>query len=122
MILIIKHLTIYVMGLFYILVGVKHFQNPEWFIPIVPPILPYKLFLVYISGFFEIFFGVMLFIPKLRYVASWGLILLLIAVYPANIYLALTNGEAMNTTPLIAWGRLPFQFLFIGLAYWHAKK
>jgi|TARA_B110000116_G_scaffold115175_1_gene100076 uncharacterized membrane protein len=110
------------MGLFYILVGVKHFQNPEWFIPIVPPILPYKLFLVYISGFFEIFFGVMLFIPKLRYVASWGLILLLIAVYPANIYLALTNGEAMNTTPLIAWGRLPFQFLFIGLAYWHAKK
>mgnify|MGYP006101433067 CR=1 FL=1 len=122
MILIIKHLTIYVMGLFYILVGIKHFQNPEWFIPIVPPILPYKLVLVYISGFFEIFFGVILFIPKLRYVASWGLILLLIAVYPANIYLALTNGEAMNTTPLIAWGRLPFQFLFIGLAYWHAKK
>ena len=122
MILIIKHLTIYVMGLFYILVGIKHFQNPEWFIPIVPPILPYKLALVYISGFFEIFFGVILFIPKLRYVASWGLILLLIAVYPANIYLALTNGEAMDTTPLIAWGRLPFQFLFIGLAYWHAKK
>ena len=40
-------------------------------------------------------------------------IALLIAVYPANIYLALTNGSAMNTTPLIAWGRLPFQFLFI---------
>ena len=53
------------MGLFYILVGIKHFQNPEWFIPIVPPILPYKLVLVYISGFFEIFFGVILFIPKL---------------------------------------------------------
>lgn len=110
------------MGIFYILVGVKHFQDPEWFIRIVPPILPYKLLLVFISGFFEIFFGVILFIPKLRHVAGWGLILLLIAVYPANIYLALTNGAAMDTTPLIAWGRLPFQFLFIGLAYWHAKK
>ncbi len=53
---------------------------------------------------------------------TWGLILLLIAVYPANIYLAQTNGAAMNTTPLIAWGRLPFQFVFIGIAYWHSKK
>ena len=56
------------------------------------------------------------------FIAGWGLILLLIAVYPANIYLALTNGAAMDTTPIIAWGRLPFQFVFIGLAYWHAKS
>jgi uncharacterized membrane protein len=60
-------------------------------------------------------------VPKTRFVAGWGLILLLIAVYPANIYLALTNGAAMDTTPIIAWGRLPFQFAFIGLAYWHTK-
>jgi uncharacterized membrane protein len=63
-----------------------------------------------------------LLINSTRYYAAWGLILLLIAVYPANIYLAQTNGAAMNTTPLIAWGRLPFQFVFIGLAYWHSKK
>jgi len=78
--------------------------------------------LVYISGFFEIVFGFLLLINSTRYYAAWGLILLLIAVYPANIYLAQTNGAAMNTTPLIAWGRLPFQFVFIGLAYWHSKK
>jgi Predicted membrane protein len=116
-----KLISIVVMGLFYISVGVNHFIDPYWFLQIVPPYLPYKIELVYISGFLEIVLGVMLLIPKTRVYAGWGLIMLLIAVYPANIYLAQTNGAAMNTTPLIAWGRLPFQFVFIGLAYWHTK-
>ena len=119
---IIKSATVYIMGLFYIAAGVKHFQDPVWFIRIVPPILPFKMALVYISGFFEVFFGILLMIEKTRSIAGWGLILLLIAVYPANIYLALTNGAAMDTTPIIAWGRLPFQFVFIGLAYRQAKS
>jgi len=116
-----KLISIVIMGLFYISVGVNHFIEPYWFLQIVPPYLPYKIELVYISGFLEIVLGVMLLIPKTRVYAGWGLIMLLIAVYPANIYLAQTNGAAMNTTPLIAWGRLPFQFVFIGLAYWHTK-
>ena len=102
--------------------GIDHFLRPGWYAQIVPPLLPYKFELVYISGIFEILFGGLLLIPSMRYFAGWGLILLLIAVYPANIYLALTNGAAMGTTPLIAWGRLPFQFVFIGLAYWHSKS
>ena len=110
------------MSSFYILVGIDHFLRPGWYAQIVPPMLPYKFELVYISGIFEILFGGLLLIPSMRYFAGWGLILLLIAVYPANIYLALTNGAAMGTTPLIAWGRLPFQFVFIGLAYWHSKS
>ena len=109
------------MSSFYILVGIDHFLRPGWYAQIVPPVLPYKFELVYISGIFEILFGGLLLIPSMRYFAGWGLILLLIAVYPANIYLALTNGAAMGTTPLIAWGRLPFQFVFIALAYWHSK-
>ena len=117
----IKYLSLIVMGVFYISIGVSHFTSPIWYVQIVPPYLPYKLELVYISGLFEILFGGMLFFKKTRFLAGWGLILLLIAVYPANIYLAQTNGAAMNTTPLIAWGRVPVQFLFIGLAYWHSK-
>ena len=117
----IKYLSLIVMGVFYISIGVSHFTSPIWYVQIVPPYLPYKLELVYISGLFEILFGGMLFFKKTRFLAGWGLILLLIAVYPANIYLAQTNGAAMNTTPLIAWGRLPVQFIFIGLAYWHSK-
>ena len=112
--------SIIIMSIFYVGIGIKHFTSPMWFVKIVPPILPYKLSLVYISGFFEILFGIMLLFPYTRYVAAWGLIMLLIAVFPANIYLAMTNGAALNTTPLIAWGRLPFQFVFIGIAYWHS--
>lgn len=117
----IKYLSLIVMGVFYISIGISHFTSPIWYVQIVPPYLPYKLELVYISGLFEILFGGMLFFKKTRFLAGWGLILLLIAVYPANIYLAQTNGAAMNTTPLIAWGRLPVQFIFVGLAYWHSK-
>ena len=118
---ILEFASIVIMSVFYVGIGIKHFTNPFWFIKIVPPILPYKLSLVYISGFFEVLFGLLLLFPGMRYVAGWGLILLLIAVFPANIYLALTNGAALNTTPLIAWGRLPFQFVFIAIAYWHTK-
>ena len=112
--------SIILMSIFYVGVGIKHFTNPMWFIRIVPPILPYKLSLVYISGFFEILFGILILFPTTRYIAAWGLIFLLIAVFPANIYLAITNGAALNTTPLVAWGRLPFQFIFIAIAYWHS--
>ena len=117
----IKTISIIIMTLFYIGAGINHFINPDWFVRIVPPILPFKITIVYISGIFEVILGCLLIFPKTRFIAGWGLILLLLAVYPANIYVALTNGKAMDTTPMIAWARLPFQFVFIGLAYWHSK-
>ena len=122
MLILVKLISVYVMGIFYIIVGIKHFQDPSWFVQIVPPILPYKYELVYISGFFEVLFGILLMIPKFQSIAAKGLMALLICVYPANIYLAQTNGGAMGISPLIAWGRLPFQFVFIGLAYWHLEE
>ena len=122
MLILVKVISVYVMGIFYIIVGIKHFQDPSWFVQIVPPILPYKYELVYISGFFEVLLGILLMIPRFQSIAAKGLMALLICVYPANIYLAQTNGVAMGISPLIAWGRLPFQFVFIGLAYWHLKK
>jgi uncharacterized membrane protein len=122
MLILVKGISVYVMGIFYIIVGIKHFQDPSWFVQIVPPILPYKYELVYISGFFEILLGILLMIPRFQSIAAKGLMALLICVYPANIYLAQTNGVALGISPLIAWGRLPFQFVFIGLAYWHLKE
>ena len=122
MLILVKLISVYVMGIFYIIVGIKHFQDPSWFVQIVPPILPYKYELVYISGFFEILLGILLMIPRFQSIAAKGLMALLICVYPANIYLAQTNGVALGISPLIAWGRLPFQFVFIGLAYWHLKE
>tara|TARA_B100000900_G_scaffold175704_1_gene149061 strand:- start:105 stop:437 length:333 start_codon:yes stop_codon:yes gene_type:complete len=109
------------MSIFYVGVGIDHFRRPEWYAKIVPPFLPYKLELVLISGLAEVILGFMLLYPKMRFFAGNGLILLLVLVYPANIYLAYTNGAALDTSPLVAWGRLPFQFVFIGMAYLHSK-
>ena len=117
----IKLITIYLMSLFYISTGIKHFTNVDWFMKIMPPYLPYHNELVYLSGAFEIILGIMLIFKNMRFLAGWGLILLLIAVFPANIYLAQTNGAAMNISPALAWGRLPLQALFIAIAYWHSK-
>ena len=109
------------MSLFYIFGGIKHFTNVGWYMKIMPPYLSYHKELVYLSGAFEIILGIMLVFSKTRFLSSWGLILLLIAVFPANIYLAQTNGAAMNISPALAWGRLPFQAVFIAIAYWHSK-
>ena len=117
----IKPFSIIIMSLFYIIAGINHFINPVWYVRIVPPILPFKIVIVYITGILEIILGSLLFFPNTRFIAGWGLVILLVAIYPANIYVALTNGEAMDTTPIIAWGRLPFQFALITLAYWHSK-
>ena len=116
-----KLVTIYMMSLFYIFAGIKHFTNTGWYLKIMPPYLSFHKELIYLSGAFEIILGIMLIFNITRVYAGWGLILLLIAVFPANIYLAQTNGSVMNISPAIAWGRLPFQALFIAIAYWHTK-
>ena len=121
----VKYLSILVMTFFYINVGIKHFTDPNWFLHIIPPILSsFGLELVYISGFFEILLGLMLIHPSSRKVASIGLILLLISVYPANLYLAFYD-EPQKLIGISAfsasWVRLPVQFIFLGLAYWHYK-
>ena len=85
----VKLITIYIMSGFYVWIGIKHFLNPiDPFMHIMPPYLPFHLELVYLSGAFEIIFGLSLLYKGTRTMAAWGLILLLIAVFPANIYLA----------------------------------
>ena len=116
----VKKTTMIIMSFFYVSVGVNHFLKPEWFTQIIPPFLVnIDLELVYLSGVSEIMFGTLLLFKKTRFVAAWGLIITLAAVFPANIYLAQTNGLVMETSSFVAWYRLPFQSLFIVLAYWH---
>ena len=124
MIKIFKSITIYSLSILYVVVGVKHFTHLDFFLVIVPPYLPYPELLVYVSGFFEILFGVLLIPTKTRKYAALGLILLLIAVFPANIYLF--NSEiAQNSYGIsrqFALIRLPFQIPLIVIAYWHSKQ
>ena len=116
-----KFITILIMSCFYMNVGVKHFIEPEWFLQIMPPNFPHHYEAVYWSGFFELLFGFLLINPMTRQLAGWGIIFVMITVFPANLYLAVTDGEAINISKELAWGRLPFQYVFIGLAFWHAK-
>ena len=102
---------------FFINVGVDHFINPEFYLAIMPPSFPLHAEAVYISGFFEILGGVCLLVPRLRKIAGWSLVALLICVYPANIYMALTP-EAFPEIPLsLLYFRLALQFLFFYWAY-----
>ena len=109
-----------VLAALFVAAGVAHFRTPEPFVKIVPPYLPSPYVLVYVSGIFEILGGLGLLLPATRLIAGWGLIALLLAVFPANIYMA-TAGVKIGgfpSQPWMAWARLPLQFVLIGLVYW----
>lgn len=110
----------YVLGVFMIGVGVLHFVSPRGFEKIVPPWLPNAKLLVYISGVFEILGGLGLMIPFSQRFAAWGLIALFLAVFPANIHMAVNNVQISKKKPIpawVAWARLPLQFVLIAWAY-----
>jgi len=110
-------------GIAFIFTGVSHFVIPEKFMEMMPPFLPSPVFLIYLSGIFEILGGIGLMISKTGYLAAIGLILLLLAVFPANIYVALSNaqlGGFMNYA-VYQWLRLPMQFVLIGWVWWCAE-
>ena len=120
----IKNISIYIMSLLYVLVGIKHFLDPNFFLKIMPEYLNHHLELVYISGFFEILFGVLLIFKKTRFFGAWGVFILLICIFPANIYLY--NSEAaqiaLDISKSQALIRLPFQIPLLILAYWHSNE
>jgi uncharacterized membrane protein len=100
--------------------GILHFAAPGPFVRIVPPSFPSPLALVLVSGIFEMMGGVGLLAPRTRRAASVGLVLLYLAVFPANIYMAMHPeiGAEYHLAPWTAWARLPFQAVFIAWALW----
>jgi uncharacterized membrane protein len=106
---------------FFVIAGVTHFTNRDFFTAIVPPYLPWPVMLVYVSGVAEIVLGVMLMVPATTQIAAWGLIALLVAVFPANIHMAM-NPQLYPGTPYAALLlRLPMQGVMIALAYWFTR-
>ena len=103
------------LGIFFVIAGYAHFVIPGSYVRIVPPMLPYPLALVYISGFAEVYLGVLCFFTRHLKIARWGLIALLVAIFPANIYMAYQLDLFPNIPPLLFYLRLPLQALLI---YW----
>ena len=112
-----RKIVLFGLSIFFINAGITHFTNVDFYLSIMPPAFPLHEEAVYISGFFEIIGGIGLLIPRFRKISGWGLFALLIAVYPANIYMAITP-EAFPDIPLYAlYVRLIFQFIFFYWAY-----
>ena len=109
----IKAASKYVLAIFMIAAGIMHFANPAFFLKIMPPYLPLHKELVLVSGICEV-------IPKCSHLAAWGIIALMIAVFPANIHL-FQNQDLMPASPIVHLLRLPLQGVFILWAYWHTR-
>ncbi len=118
---IIKQILKWLFGIAFILAGINHFLNADFYLKMMPPVLPRHLFLIRLSGIFEIALGVLLLIPKFTQFASWGLIALLLAVFPANIYMAMHPELFSEFNPALIYVRLPLQFGLIALAFWFTK-
>ena len=101
--------------------GIMHFAAPQFFERIVPPTLPLSArTATLISGAAEVVGGLGLLHPATRPVARWGLLALLLAVFPANIYMA-QDPQKFGAPAWVAWARLPLQPLLMWLV-WRAGR
>jgi len=119
-----KRVLLWIMAAFYILGGVLHLRRPEFYMPMMPPYLPWHAALVFLSGVAELGLGMAVLVPFLRPIAAWGIILLLIAIFPANVHIALYNVPVFGNAEgagIWNWVRLPFQAVFILWAWWYTK-
>ena len=111
-------------GLTFIFTGATHFLIPAKYLEIMPPFIPAPLLMVYLSGFFEILGGAGLILPGTKRIAAYGLIALLLAVFPANVYVALNNVQlgGFMSYSFYQWLRLPLQFVLIWWILWTISK
>lgn len=118
-----KTLTLLLLAALFVSSGIFHFIRPLIFEAIVPPYLPSPRFLVLFSGAAEVAGGLGLLLPSTRRAAGWGLIALLLAVFPANFHMW-QNGFTFNGSPVPNWillARLPLQFVLIALVFWSTQ-
>ena len=114
-----KHFARVLAAVFFIVAGVFHLSEPELYLQIMPPYFPAPQFLVAVSGVAEIAGGIGLLIRPVRRAAGWGLIALLVAVFPANIYM-LQHPGLFHFAPWVLWARLPLQGIFIAWVWFAA--
>lgn len=105
-------------GMLFILAGINHFRSPEMYRAIMPPYLPWPEQLVALSGAAEVGLGALVLVPQWRRQAGWGLIALLIAVFPANLHMALNSDHYPQIPAWLLWFRLPLQAVLIAVVRW----
>jgi uncharacterized membrane protein len=123
----VKRILQWLMAAVFVFAGITHFTATEFFVQIVPPYVPWHLAMVYVSGVFEIALGILLLVPGSTRCAAWGLIALLIAVFPANIHMAVNDVHVQNSpfgqpSRTALWLRLPLQGVLIAWAWWYTVR
>jgi uncharacterized membrane protein len=115
-----QKMAVVVAAVFYIAAGALHFFKPAPYLRIMPAYIPSHAAMVRVSGAFEILGGLGLLVPATRRIAAWLLVALLIAVFPANLYMAMHPVEAgaAGIAPALRWGRLPLQIVLIWWLLW----
>ncbi len=112
---------LYIMAFLYIVAGINHFRVPVLYQKIIPTYLPNPSLLNILCGIIEIVLGISLLIPAISQLAAWGIILLLLAVFPTHIFM-LTNPKAsMGLPKWVLYLRLPLQVLLIFWAYSYTR-
>ena len=118
----IKTLSRYLLGMLFIAAGINHFWHKAFYLAMMPPYLPYPLELVYISGIAETGLGMLLLFGRWQVLAGWGIIALCIAVFPANLHMALNPELFPQFSPQGLWLRLPLQVVAIWWALWYTRR
>lgn len=108
---------LYVLAALLIGAGINHFRKPKLYLKIIPPYFKNPVLLNKISGAFEIALGILLAIPSITKFAAWGIILLFIAVFPANIYMYQNKSAGLGLPKWLLFIRLPLQFVLIFWTY-----
>ena len=101
------------LALVFVAAGINHFVNLDVYLPVMPPYLPAHRELIWLSGALEILGGLAVLIPAWRSVAGWGLVLLMVAVFPANLHMALNPSDFPEAPAWFLYVRLPLQGLLI---------
>ena len=116
-----RPLSLFLFGAFFILAGINHFIRPGFYLQMIPGYLPWPPALVLVSGVCEIVLGGMLLIPRYSRLAAWGLIALLIAVFPANLQMALHPELFPSFSRSALLARLPIQGLLIAWSFLYTR-
>ena len=118
----VKRILQWIFGVVMVLAGINHFLSQAFYMRMMPPVLPAPLVLIYLSGVFEIALGISLLILKFTRFVAWGLIALLIAIFPANVYMAMNPQLFPEFSSTALYLRLPLQFVLIALVFWLTRK
>lgn len=113
---------LYVMAVLYILAGLNHFRNPRVYLKIIPSYLPNPKTLNYLAGIAEVLLGIGLCIPAISEISAWGIIVLLIVVFPANLFMFTNKKAGMGLPKIILVLRLPFQIVLMIWAYYYTNQ